>query len=67
MTLFYKMRYTLLQNATAMSKLLQNATSNTIDQNSSFNQRLTIGNKTYKSFCKGLEVRGVFQKIKSIR
>ena len=56
------MRYILLQNATAMSKLLQNATSNTVDQNSSFNQRLAIGNKTYKSFCKGFEVRGVCPK-----
>ena len=45
-----------------MSKLLQNATSNTVDQNSSFYQRLAIGNKTYKSFCKGFEVRGVCPK-----
>ena len=45
-----------------MSKLLQNATSNTVDQNSRFNQCLAIGNKTCKSFCEGFEVRGVCPK-----
>ena len=42
-----------------MWKLLQNAKSHTVGQNSSINQRLAIGNKTKKSFCKGIEVRGV--------
>ena len=42
-----------------MWKLLQNATSNTVGQNSSINQRVEIANETCRSFRKGLEVKGV--------
>ena len=42
-----------------MWKLLQNATSNTVGQNSSINQRVAIASETCRSFRKGLEVKGV--------